>query len=109
MLSRSLDKARKAYIEKDIEATKNAHQALKTDEENVGNKKHHEKHKIGGEFLKSAIYGGLDGMITTYSVVMGSAGASLGTGVVLILGISNMIGDGISMSLGDYLSSKAEI
>ena len=48
-------------------------------------------------------------MITTYSVVMGVAGANLALSVVLALGIANLIGDGLSMALGDYLSSKSEM
>ena len=35
--------------------------------------------------------------------------ANLSPVVVLILGISNVIGDGISMAMGDYLSTKSEI
>ena len=46
-------------------------------------------------------------MITTFSVVAGVAGASLPPVVVLALGIANMIGDGLSMGLGDYLSTKS--
>ncbi len=108
MITRNLDHARKAYNSGDIQASKEAHVGLK-DEEGRVLQSHSEKHKEGGEFLKSAVYGGLDGIITTYSVVMGAAGASLSIGIVLILGISNMIGDGISMGLGDYISSKSEI
>lgn len=47
-------------------------------------------------------------MITTYSVVMGAFGANLALNVVLILGVANLIADGLSMALGDYLSSKSE-
>ena len=54
------------------------------------------------------MYGGLDGIITTFAVVAGVAGASLSAGVVLILGFANLIADGISMAIGDYLSSKSE-
>lgn len=68
-----------------------------------------EKHKKGGEFLKSLVYGGLDGIITTFAIVMGALGADLSIGTVLVLGVSNMFSDGLSMALGDYLSSKAEI
>jgi VIT1/CCC1 family predicted Fe2+/Mn2+ transporter len=50
----------------------------------------------------------MDGMITTYSVVMGVFGANLKMGVVLTLGIANLIGDGLSMAFGDYLSTKSE-
>ncbi len=67
-----------------------------------------EIHTYAGEYIKSAVYGGMDGMITTYSVVMGVFGANLKLGVVLALGVANLIGDGLSMSFGDYLSTKSE-
>lgn len=70
---------------------------------------HGEKHQSGGEYIKSAVYGGMDGIVTTYSVVMGVLGANLSMGVVLALGLANLFGDGLSMALGDYLSTKAEI
>ena len=56
--------------------------------------------------VKSFVYGGMDGIITTFSVVAGSFGANLDTYVIIIMGLANLIGDGLSMSLGDYLSSK---
>jgi VIT1/CCC1 family predicted Fe2+/Mn2+ transporter len=54
------------------------------------------------------VYGGLDGIITTFAVVSGVAGAQLGTNVVLILGLANLLADGFSMAVGAYLSSKSE-
>lgn len=39
---------------------------------------------------------------------MAVEGASLAAGVVLAMGIANLIGDGLSMALGDYLSTKSE-
>lgn len=54
--------------------------------------KHTEAHSEAGGYIKSAVYGGLDGMITTFSVVAGVAGASLPPIVVLALGIANLIG-----------------
>ncbi len=38
----------------------------------------------------------------------GVAGASLSAGVVLIMGFANLFADGLSMAIGDYLSTKAE-
>jgi VIT1/CCC1 family predicted Fe2+/Mn2+ transporter len=61
-----------------------------------------------GSYLKSLIYGGLDGIITTFAVVAGAAGARLSLDVILILGFANLVADGLSMGLGDVLSSKAE-
>ena len=63
----------------------------------------------GGRYIKSTIYGGLDGIITTFAVVAGVAGASLSSGIVLILGFANLLADGLSMAIGDYLSTKAEV
>ena len=98
---------------------------------------HSEEHKKSGEFIKSIMFGGMDGIITTFAVVSGATGGGLGacfceclrqvmllfltvnsrlvvalpfTGidVILILGFSNIIADALSMGVGDALSSKAE-
>ncbi len=66
------------------------------------------KHKKHGRYVKNIVYGGLDGTITTFAVVAGVQGASLSNGIVLILGFANLLADGISMAIGDYLSTKSE-
>lgn len=99
MLTRNLDKAREAYRHHDPEASRQAHQSDSAPE------KHQIEH---GLYIKSFVYGGLDGIVTTFAVVAGVAGANLSASVVLILGVANLIADGISMAFGDYLSTKAE-
>jgi VIT1/CCC1 family predicted Fe2+/Mn2+ transporter len=61
-----------------------------------------------GAYIGSMVYGGLDGIVTTFAVVSGVAGADLGARVILILGIGNLLADGFSMGTGDYLSTKSE-
>lgn len=63
---------------------------------------------INPKFLKAAVYGANDGIITTFAVVAGVAGAGLSPSIVLILGIANMIADGISMGVGDFLGERSE-
>lgn len=63
---------------------------------------------IDGERTKAIVYGGLDGIITTFAVVAGVAGASLEVGVILILGFANLFADGFSMAVGDFLSTRSE-
>jgi len=58
--------------------------------------------------LKAAVYGANDGVITTFAVVAGVAGAGLPPRVVLILGIANLIADGFSMGVGDFLGERSE-
>src|SRR3989344_9206533 len=60
------------------------------------------------KYIKDIVYGANDGMITTFAVVAGVVGASLSSTVILILGFANLIADGFSMSIGDYLSTKSE-
>jgi VIT1/CCC1 family predicted Fe2+/Mn2+ transporter len=64
---------------------------------------------LGSDRIKSVVFGGLDGVITTFSIVSAVAGASLSIETALLMGFSNLIADGISMGLGDFLSSKAEL
>ena len=54
------------------------------------------------------IFGGLDGILTSFAIVAGAAGGNLSSGVVLILGFSNIFADALSMGVGEFLSSKAE-
>lgn len=54
---------------------------------------------------KSIVYGGLDGIITTFAVVAGSVGGNLSVATIIILGFSNLLADGFSMAAGDYVSS----
>jgi VIT1/CCC1 family predicted Fe2+/Mn2+ transporter len=99
MITRNLEKARNAFRHNDPEASRKAHDGGGAPEE----------HQIGrGQYLKSFVYGGLDGIVTTFAVVAGVAGANLSASLIFILGIANLIADGISMAFGDYLSTKAE-
>jgi VIT1/CCC1 family predicted Fe2+/Mn2+ transporter len=63
---------------------------------------------LNSGLLKAAVYGANDGIITTFAVVAGVAGAGLSPSIVLILGIANLIADGLSMGIGDYLGERSE-
>ncbi|MCB0736239.1 MAG: VIT1/CCC1 transporter family protein [Bacteroidetes bacterium] len=60
------------------------------------------------DYIGEFVYGGIDGSVTTFAVVAGSAGAGLESSVVIILGFANLIADGFAMSVGSYLSTKSE-
>lgn len=59
------------------------------------------------KYLPEFVYGATDGTITTFAVVAGVMGASFSSAVVLILGFANLLADGFSMALSDYLSVKS--
>jgi VIT1/CCC1 family predicted Fe2+/Mn2+ transporter len=74
------------------------------------------EHRIGRvqEHLKQIVYGGNDGIVTTFSVVAGFAGfgaegaATMGGIAVLLFGLANLLADGTAMGLGEFLSSLSE-
>ncbi len=59
-------------------------------------------------YLKEWVYGGIDGVVTTFAIVAGVVGASLSPTIVLVLGIANLIADGFSMAAGCYSATKAD-
>ena len=63
--------------------------------------------KERGRYIGDLVYGANDGIITTFAVVSGATGATLIPGVIIILGLANLIGDGISMGLSNYLALRS--
>lgn len=68
------------------------------------------------DYLKEIVYGGNDGIVTTFAVVAGFTGASVNNSellglsflTVLLFGLANLFADGISMGLGDFLAERSE-
>jgi len=67
-------------------------------------------------YFKEIIYGGIDGIVTTFAVVAGFSGAALANDVtvqvsfvvVLLFGLANLFADAASMGLGNFLSVRSE-
>jgi VIT1/CCC1 family predicted Fe2+/Mn2+ transporter len=66
-----------------------------------------EGHRTDGELIKSVVYGGLDGILTAFSIVCGAAGGQLAPTTVLVLGVSNIMADAFAMGVGDVVSTLA--
>ena len=58
-------------------------------------------------YLPDAVFGAIDGTVTTFAVVAGAVGANLSTRVVLILGAANLFADGFSMAVGNLAATRA--
>jgi VIT1/CCC1 family predicted Fe2+/Mn2+ transporter len=78
VITRSLEKAKEAFQKRNAKASRAAHDA------NVAETAEHHTQEQG-QYIKSLIYGGLDGIITTFAVVAGVAGADLAAGVDIMM------------------------
>lgn len=57
--------------------------------------------------LRDAVFGGIDGTVTTFAIVAGVQGAGLAPGIIVALGLANVLADGFSMAAGNYSGTKA--
>ena len=103
LVSRDLDAARLAYERGGnaaADASRQAH-SIAVDGMAV------EQHEQNGGHLKAIVFGGLDGILTSFAIIAGSVGANLSPVAMLALGISNVLADALSMGAGEFLSSRS--
>lgn len=60
-------------------------------------------------YIGDAILGAIDGTVTTFAIVAGATGARLPPGIALVLGLANVLADGFSMAVSNYLRAKADL
>jgi VIT1/CCC1 family predicted Fe2+/Mn2+ transporter len=99
------DRAVVAFENRDTDASRREHDKI------IAHGK--EKHSgAASDYVKSIVFGALDGIVTTFAVVSAAMGAGNAFGnrshVVLIMGFANLFADGFSMGFGEYISSSAE-
>ena len=58
-------------------------------------------------YVGDLVYGANDGLVTTFTVVSGVAGARLSATVVLIIGLVNLVADGFSMGASSFLAIRS--
>ena len=59
-------------------------------------------------YLRDFVYGAIDGTVTTFAVVAGVVGADMPTSVIIVLGAANLVADGFSMAVSNYLGTKSQ-
>jgi VIT1/CCC1 family predicted Fe2+/Mn2+ transporter len=66
----------------------------------------HRTHRIG--WLRAAVLGANDGLLSTSSLVVGVAAAGAPRGQVLLAGIAGMVAGAVSMAAGEYVSVSSQ-
>ncbi|MBI2671648.1 VIT1/CCC1 transporter family protein [Candidatus Woesearchaeota archaeon] len=62
-----------------------------------------------GDFLREAIFGLNDGLVSTLSLLAGLSGAVVSNWIIVISGLAEIVAGSISMGLGAYISMKSEL
>jgi vacuolar iron transporter family protein len=67
------------------------------------------QHKTGRvNWLRAAVLGANDGIVSTSSLVVGVAVASAGSGEILLAGIAGLVAGAMSMAAGEYVSVSSQ-
>jgi len=72
-------------------------------------RRHSEGHKIGvGGWLRAAVLGANDGVVSIASLVIGVAAANASTGAIFTAGLAGLVGGALSMAVGEYVSVSSQ-
>jgi hypothetical protein len=68
----------------------------------------HEHRDSGGGWLRPAVFGAMDGLVTNSSLIAGIGGGGGGHGMIVLTGIAGLIAGAFSMATGEYISVKSQ-
>jgi VIT1/CCC1 family predicted Fe2+/Mn2+ transporter len=72
-------------------------------------RKHAEGHKVAGTgWLRAAVLGANDGLLSTSSLILGVAAASAPRGGILATGVAGLVAGAMSMAAGEYVSVSSQ-
>jgi VIT1/CCC1 family predicted Fe2+/Mn2+ transporter len=63
---------------------------------------------VTGGWLRPAVFGAMDGLVSNVGLVAGVAGGGAGAGAVVLAGFAGLVAGAISMALGEYTSVKSQ-
>jgi len=66
----------------------------------------HRAHRIG--WLRAAVLGANDGIVSTASLIIGVAAASTGQHEILLAGVAGLVAGAMSMAAGEYVSVSSQ-
>ena len=67
---------------------------------------HHRVHRVG--WLRAAVLGANDGIVSTASLIIGVASASASQESVLLAGVAGLVAGSMSMAAGEYVSVSSQ-
>lgn len=72
---------------------------------------HHDHRDVAGGWLRPAVFGAMDGLVSNFSLMAGISGGSASTHVVVLAGLAGLAAGAFSMAAGEYTSvaSQAEL
>ncbi len=67
----------------------------------------HEHADISGGWLRPAVFGAMDGLVTNIALIAGVGGGGVDRHVIMLTGVAGLVAGAISMGLGEFTSVRA--
>jgi vacuolar iron transporter family protein len=68
----------------------------------------HSHADVSGGWLRAAVFGAMDGLVTNTALVAGVGGGGASDHTIVLSGVASLVAGAISMSLGEYTSVKTQ-
>lgn len=69
---------------------------------------HHSHRDVTGGWLRPAVFGAMDGLISNFSLISGFAGAHADRHLVILSGLGGLVAGAFSMAVGEYVSVASQ-
>jgi VIT1/CCC1 family predicted Fe2+/Mn2+ transporter len=69
---------------------------------------HHDHRDVTGGWLRPAVFGAMDGLISNFSLISGFAGANASRHLVILSGLGGLVAGAFSMAVGEYVSVASQ-
>lgn len=69
---------------------------------------HHQHRDVTGGWLRPAVFGVMDGLVSNFALIAGVAGGGAGPGTVALAGLAGLVAGAFSMATGEYTSVSSQ-
>lgn len=63
---------------------------------------------VSGGWLRAAVFGAMDGLVTNISLIAGVSGGGVDRGAIVLTGVAGLVAGAVSMALGEYSSVRTQ-
>lgn len=67
----------------------------------------HTHSNVSGGWLRAAVFGAMDGLVTNIALIAGIGAAGAPAGTIVLTGVAGLVAGAFSMALGEYTSVRA--
>ena len=73
-----------------------------------GSEAHHQHRDVSGGWLRPAVFGAMDGLVTNVSLISGVGGAGVRAQTIVLTGLAGLAAGAFSMATGEYVSVTSQ-